>query len=204
MADRGVLVLFAPGAGAPSTSAWMQAWARRLASLGPVVTLDYPYALAGRKRPDPLPRLLAAHREALAAARQAHPGLPVVLAGKSMGSRVGCHLAAEDASAAIGLVCLGYPLVGQSGRVRDEVLLALRTPVLFVQGTRDPLCPLDHLQRVRRRMTARTALHVVETGDHSLEVTKAHTRTTGTTQAASDDAALAAIEPFVRRLKARR
>lgn len=195
MADR-ALVLFAPGAGAPSTSPWMQAWARRLAAVGPVVTLDYPYMLAGKKRPDPLPRLLAAHREALAAARAAHPGLPVVLAGKSMGSRVGCHLAAEDPAAAVGLVCLGYPLVGQTGKVRDEVLLALRTPALFVQGTRDRLCPLDHLARVRRRMKARTALHVVDTGDHSLEVTKAHTKATGTTQAAADEAALSAIQAF--------
>lgn len=200
MADR-VLVLFAPGAGAPSTSPWMQAWARRLGRLGPVVTLDYPYALAGRKRPDPMPRLLAAHREALAAARAAHPGLPVLLAGKSMGSRVGCHLAADDPDAAVGLVCLGYPLVGRSGKVRDEVLLGLRTPVLFVQGTRDPLCPLDHLRRVRRRMKARTALHVVEAGDHSLQVTKAHTRATGVTQEAADEAALAAIEAFVAGLR---
>lgn len=197
-------MLFAPGAGAPSTSAWMQGWRRRLERLGPVAALDYPYARAGRRRPDPLPRLLAAHREALAAATAAHPGLPVVLAGKSMGSRVGCHLAAEDPDAVAGLVCLGYPLMGVNGKVRDEVLLALRTPVLFVQGTRDRLCPLDHLARVRRRMKARTTLHVVETGDHSLEVTRAHTKTTGTTQAASDDAACAAIEAFVAGLRRRR
>ena len=33
---------------------------------------------------------------------------PVVLIGKSMGSRIGCHLALEEDVAA--LVCLGYPL----------------------------------------------------------------------------------------------
>lgn len=201
MAERAPLILFAPGAGAPSTSPWMQAWRARLARLGPVVTFDYPYMRAGKKAPDRLPRLLAAHREALAAARAAHPGRAVVLAGKSMGSRVGCHVVieelAEDPAAALALVCLGYPLVGVNGKVRDEVLLALRTPVLFVQGTRDRLCPLEHLARVRARMSAPTALHVVEAGDHSLEVTRAHARATGVDQAASDAAAFAAVRDFV-------
>jgi predicted alpha/beta-hydrolase family hydrolase len=201
VAERAPLILFAPGAGAPCTSPWMQGWRARLETLGPVVTFDYPYMRAGKKAPDRLPKLLAAHREALAAARAAHPRRPVVLAGKSMGSRVSCHLVveelAEDPQAAVALVCLGYPLVGVNGKVRDEVLLALRTPVLFVQGTRDALCPLEHLARVRRRMTARSALHVVETGDHSLEVTRAHTRATGVDQAASDLAALEAVRAFL-------
>ena len=61
-------------------------------------------------------------------------------------------------------------LRGRRGQLRDEVLVALRTPVLFVQGSRDALCPLAELEAVRARMSARTALHVVEGGNHSLEV----------------------------------
>lgn len=185
-------ILFAPGAGAPSSSAWLRAWAARLGRLGRVTTLDYPYQQAGRKRPDPLPTLLEAHRAAL---RAMDGEGPVVLAGKSMGSRVGCHLALEEEVRAV--VCFGYPLVGQNGKRRDEVLLALRRPVLFVQGTRDPLCPLPELAGVRARMAAPTALHVVETGDHSLIVTAGHTRATGRTQADEDEAALAAVDAFV-------
>lgn len=185
-------ILFAPGAGAPSTSPWMEAWAARLARLGRVVRLDYPYRKAGRRRPDPLPRLIAAHAAALD-----DLGPPALLAGKSMGSRVGCHLAVERPADVLGLVCLGYPLVGQSGKRRDEVLLALRAPVLFVQGTRDRLCPLDLLAEVRTKMSAPSALHVVETGDHDLRITKRHEREARTTQAASDAAVLAAIERFV-------
>src|SRR5512145_321110 len=106
------LILFAPGAGAPSTSPWMSAWAERLATLGAVVRLDYPYMRAGRRSPDRLPILVSAHRDALAGARGRRRG-PVVLAGKSMGSRVGCHLALEEQVDA--LVCLGYPLRGARG-----------------------------------------------------------------------------------------
>ncbi|HET6922335.1 MAG TPA: alpha/beta family hydrolase, partial [Anaeromyxobacteraceae bacterium] len=107
------VILLAPGAGQPSTSAWMRAWARRLEGLGEVFTFDYPYMLAGRRRPDRLPVLLESHRTALAAARAGRQG-PLVLAGKSMGSRIGCHLAAAE-PAVRALVCLGYPLVGRGG-----------------------------------------------------------------------------------------
>jgi hypothetical protein len=192
------LLLFAPGAGAPSTSAWMARWAARLAALGDVERLDYPYMRAGRRSPDRLPVLVAAHRAALAEARARHPG-PAVLVGKSMGGRVGCHAALEEPEGAIaGIVCLGYPLRGQRGQLRDEVLLALRTPVLFVQGSRDALCPLAELERVRERMTARTALHVVEGGNHSLEVGVRALAARGETQEDVDGRVLGAVAELVR------
>ena len=187
------LLLFAPGAGAPSTSPWMERWSARLATLGRVVRFDYPYQREGRKAPDRLPKLIEAHRDALAEARGRHR-VPVVLIGKSMGSRVGCHLAVED-GAVHALVCLAYPLVGQNGSVRDAVLLALRTPVLFVQGSRDPMCPGHPLTDVRARMTAPSALHLVEGGDHSLELTKR--ALAGRSQDDVDAAAFVAIAAFV-------
>ena len=187
------LFLFAPGAGAPSTSAWMQAWRARLGRLGTVVAFDYGYMKAGRKTPDRLPTLIAAHAAALASAREQTSG-PVILIGKSMGSRIGCHLSLETPVS--GLVCLGYPLVAaSSGAVRDEVLLALTTPILFVKGTRDPLCPLDRLAPVRAKMKARNEFHVVEGGNHSLEIPGG--KATRPAQAVSDAAVLAAIEAFV-------
>jgi uncharacterized protein len=191
--------LFAPGAGAPSTSAWMVAWRERLATLGDVQTFDYPYMRAGRKTPDRLPALLAAHRGALAEARAQAAG-PVTLIGKSMGGRIGCHLAleAEAGQQVAGVVCLGYPLrSGASGALRDQVLLALRRPILFVQGTRDPLCPLDLLQSVRAQMTAPSSLLVVEGGNHSLEVSAQRRRAAGETQLESDERVLAAIRDFL-------
>ena len=124
-----------------------------------------------RKRPDPLHRLIEAHRAALEELKRSHSG-PVALVGKSMGGRVGCHVALVERVEAI--VCLGYPLCGAGDRakLRDKVLTDLRTPILFVQGTRDPLCPLDLLDDVRKRMTAPSMLHVVDGGDHSLMVSK--------------------------------
>jgi len=60
-----LLFLFAPGAGAPSTHPWMRAWTERLATIGKVRTFYYDYMREGRRRPDPPPLLIAAHRHAL-------------------------------------------------------------------------------------------------------------------------------------------
>jgi len=166
-----LVFLFAPGAGAPSTHPWMQRWKQRLIQIGDVETFDYDYMREQRKRPDRLPQLIAAHRQALVEVRTKTSG-PIILIGKSMGGRIGCHLALEEK--VNGLVCLGYPLcaMGDRTKLRDQVLRDLRTPILFVQGTRDPLCPLDLLQTVRSQIAAPNSLHVVENADHSLIVRK--------------------------------
>ena len=163
--------LFAPGAGAPSSHPWMQRWKQRLTQIGDVETFDYDYMREGRKRPDRLPQLVAAHRRALAEVRTKTSG-PIILIGKSMGGRIGCHVALEEK--VNGVVCLGYPLCGGGDRskLRDQVLRDLRTPILFVQGTRDSLCPLDLLENVRSEMSAANFLHVIEGGDHSLLLRK--------------------------------
>jgi predicted alpha/beta-hydrolase family hydrolase len=196
------LFLFAPGAGAPSSSGWMRAWAKRLDALGVVRPFDYAYQRAGKKSPDKPAVLVATHRAELERCRAEHAG-PIVLIGKSMGGRIGCHVAVElaqaedSALAPAALVCLGYPLVAPRGAVRDEVLLALQTPVLFVQGTRDALCPLPRLAEVRPRMRAPNELHVVEGGDHSLVVAKGALREQGLTQDDVDGRVLDVIEAFV-------
>jgi len=187
------LFLFAPGAGAPSVSGWMRAWKGRLETLGVVRTLDYPYVQEGRRAPDRLPALVAAHRAALVEARRGHAG-PVFLIGKSMGGRVGCHVSLEEI--VDGVVCLGYPLRSPTGALRDEVLKAMRTRILFVQGTRDPLCPLDLLAEVRPRMSAPSTLHVVEGGDHSLTVRKRELKSAGLTQDDVDREILRVIASF--------
>ncbi len=191
------LFLFASGAGAPSSHPWMQNWKERLSEIGDVETFDYDYMREGRKRPDPLPQLIAAHRQALAKARNKHPYAVTILTGKSMGGRIGCHVSLTEK--VDGLICLGYPLcaMGDRTKLRDEVLRALATPILFVQGARDSLCPLDLLQSVRAEMKAPNFLHLVEGGDHSLRVPKRQLHTNDETQEHIDQQILKAITGFV-------
>ena len=188
--------LFAPGAGASSTHPWMQKWKEGLETIGAVTLFDYDYMREGRKRPDPPPQLIAAHRRALAQLREKTSGT-IFLMGKSMGGRIGCHVSLEEKVA--GVICLGYPLCGGGDRtkLRDKVLRELQTQILFVQGTRDPLCPLDLLNEVRKQMTATNSLHLVQGGDHSLRLTKRELEATGKTQNDVDQRILAAINKFV-------
>jgi predicted alpha/beta-hydrolase family hydrolase len=179
----------------------MQNWKQVLSKIGDIERFDYDYMRSGRKRPDPLPQLIAAHRAALKAAREKYQPKSTFLIGKSMGGRIGCHVSLEEK--VDGLLCLGYPLcaMGDRTKLRDEVLRALDTPILFIQGARDALCPLDLLERVRTEMKAPNFLHVVEGGDHSLRVPKRQLQAKGETQEDVNQRIFQAITAFVSKFR---
>jgi uncharacterized protein len=131
-----------------------------------VLTFNYPYMEAGRKAPDSQPVLLAAHR----AARDylsSKVGGPVVLAGRSMGGRMGTYLAAAS-EPALGLVLYAYPLhpPGRPDRLRAGHLVEVKAPMLFFQGTRDPLSRMELFEKYVRPLPA-TTVELLE-ADHSL------------------------------------
>ena len=86
----------------------MQRWRALLEEVAVVETFDYDYVREGRRRPDPLARLIEAHRGALARVR-ARQAEPIFLIGKSMGGRIGCHVSLVEPVA--GLICLGFHFV---------------------------------------------------------------------------------------------
>jgi uncharacterized protein len=135
---------------------------------------DFPYKAQGRSYPDRPPVLLAAWRGALDEALRRNAGLPVVASGKSLGGRMASMLAAEDGDrfAAQALVFFGYPLhaPGRTDQLRVEHLHAVTAPMLFIEGTADPLAKFDLIQDVVSRLAPRARLHVVEGGDHSFRV----------------------------------
>lgn len=174
MSEMTLRIVLAPAASMRADSAWMTTWAAHLAPLGRVATLDWPRGFA-------IPPLVAALSAAVPAGDE-----PLVIVGKSMGSRIGC-IAAESMGASA-VVAFGFPLVPPSGRVaeREAVLRAARVPMLFVTGDRDALCPLPHLERIRAEMSVPTWVHVVPGADHAMR------RRVG-----ADAACLAAIRAFL-------
>ena len=174
----------------------MKRYAQYLSKFGHVRSFDYPYMMAGKKRPDPPQVLIEAHRSELLSAKKQW-GPHVVLAGKSMGGRIGCHLALEEE--VLGVLCFGYPLngMGKSGALRDQVLFDLKVPACFVQGTRDTLCPLDLMKATLERRQGRSVLHVVESGDHSLVPTRTYLKETGITQEEQETETMLAVEKFL-------
>ncbi|EOY24991.1 Alpha/beta-Hydrolases superfamily protein isoform 1 [Theobroma cacao] len=197
------VVVFAHGAGAPSSSDWMIRWTKMLKkalNAVEVVTFDYPYISGGKRRAPPkAEKLVDFHSDIVKNAVSKYPGHPLILAGKSMGSRVSCMVAGREDIAASLIVCLGYPLKGMNGAVRDETLLQLTVPVMFVQGSKDGLCPLEKMEAVRKKMKAMSELHVIDGGDHSFKISKKHLQTKGSTQDEAEDAAVQATASFVSR-----
>ena len=175
-----VLVVLGHGAGAGMASEFMVAMASGLASAGArVCRFNFVYMERGRKPPDRQPVLEETFRSVAEEVGGIHPGLHLVLGGKSMGGRIASHLVASG-TRADALVFLGYPLhpPGRPDRIRAAHLAEVDVPMLFVEGTRDPFCPLDTLDEVRRGLRTRTDVLVIEDGDHSFKVRKSSGRTT--------------------------
>jgi len=190
-------VLLAHGAGGGQDHPWIGTVREGLARRGLfVMSFNYRYTEAGRKAPDRMPTLLAVHRAAADAMAQECDR--VVLAGKSMGGRVGSHLAGDGGWPAAGCIYFGYPLVpvGKSEPRPVDHLLSVAVPQLFFAGTRDRLSPPDLIEGVARSVPDGT-LEVVEDGDHSFKVPK---RAGKTNEAALDEVVATATAWIATRL----
>jgi hypothetical protein len=165
-------VLLAPGAGAGQQHPFMVAVRDGLAAAGyPTMTFDYSYMEAGRRGPDRPARLLEVHDAA--AERLATRYGRVALVGKSMGGRIGSHLAADSGFPSAGLVYLGYPLVpmGKGEPRPTSHLEQIAVPQLFVAGTRDRLSPPDLIRALSESLPD-SATAIIDEADHSLRVPK--------------------------------
>jgi uncharacterized protein len=170
-------MLLAHGAGAGQDHPWMTVMATALADHDLyVITFNYRYTEEGKRSPDRLPRLLEVHRAAADAV--ASRCAAVVLAGKSMGGRVGSHLVGDERWPAQALVYFGYPLVavGKSTPRPTDHLARIAVPQRFVSGTRDRLGPIDLIEEVVSGLPA-ASLRTVDEGDHSFKVPKSSGRT---------------------------
>ncbi len=186
----GSVVVLAPGAGTDLTSSVLRVVGRRVASRGhPVVVFNFPYAEAGRRRPDPPSRLERAYADVLEALAARFGSRPMIIGGRSMGGRIASRLAAHDPGRCRGLALLSYPLHPQR-RVRDtepvpahtlrtEHWPRLSVPTLFVQGDRDRLCDLDVLAREQTAhlRPGLVTTHAVAGADHGFAVRKRDPRT---------------------------
>ena len=175
--ERGPLLILAHGAGSDLTHPFMTDVARGLGEQGLYVCrFNFAYTEAGRKAPDRAPVLEETYLGVVEAVRGRRRRF--FIGGKSMGGRIAAHVAPRVAGLN-GLVFLGYPLhpPGRPDRLRDAVLRDAGVPMLFVEGTRDPFCPLGTLEPVLAEI-ADADLHVIEDGDHSFNVPRSSGRST--------------------------
>nr|XP_028584018.1 testis-expressed protein 30 [Podarcis muralis]XP_028584019.1 testis-expressed protein 30 [Podarcis muralis]XP_028584020.1 testis-expressed protein 30 [Podarcis muralis]XP_028584021.1 testis-expressed protein 30 [Podarcis muralis]XP_028584022.1 testis-expressed protein 30 [Podarcis muralis] len=98
----------------------------------------------------------------------------IFLGGRSMGSRAAASVirqADQDNDSFIqGLICLSYPLHRPKlhSKLRDEDLLSIKSPVLFVSGDTDEMCDKQLLDGVAVKMQAPKKIHWVEKANHSM------------------------------------
>lgn len=164
--DSGPTFLLAHGAGTDRTHRSIVGIQGALAERGVrVVTFDYPFTAAGRRRPDPAAVLLDCHATVASAVAAAYGG-PLVLGGRSMGGRIATMLVAAGHPAS-GIVLYAYPLhpTGKPDRLRVEHLPAVTAPMLFFQGSRDTLSRSDLFDRHVRPLPTATTVDV-EGADH--------------------------------------
>jgi len=110
-------------------------------------------------------------RRALAALRTAAPGVTrLFLGGHSYGGRQASILASESSGEASALLLLSYPLhpPRKPSEMRTAHFPALRTPVLFVHGTRDPFASSDEMAAALPLIAARTSVLSIEGAGHDL------------------------------------
>ena len=177
--------VFAHGAGAGMTHAFMAAFADGLAERG-VATLRYqfPYMEQGSKRPDAPKVAHAAVRAAVAEAARRLPGLALFAGGKSFGGRMTSQAQALQPLPGVrGLVFVGFPLhpAGKPSDERAAHLAGVACPMLFLQGTRDELAALDRLQPVLRGLGERATLVLLDDADHAFHVRARSGRTDAAT-----------------------
>jgi predicted alpha/beta-hydrolase family hydrolase len=168
------LYVFAHGAGAGMTHAFMAAVAAELAERD-IATLRYqfPYMENRSKRPDPPKVAHATVRAAVAEAQRRLPKLPLIAGGKSFGGRMTSQAqAAAPLAGVVGLAFLGFPLhpAGKPSQDRAQHLTDVKVPMLFLQGTRDALAALDQLEPVAKSLGQRATLRLFADADHSFHV----------------------------------
>ncbi len=185
-------IALAHGAGAAMDSPFMAAFADGLAGRGlRVVRFEFPYMAerraTGRKRP---PDRAAVLIETWTAVIQHFGADRLVIGGKSMGGRI-ASMVAEDAGV-LGLACLGYPFhpPGRPEKTRTEHLKSLKTPALFLQGTRDTLGNEDDVTGYA--LSPAIHLHWLEDGDHGFKPRKK----SGRTEAQNWEDAIEALSAF--------
>ena len=162
------------GAGANCKTPMLLAVAEAFEALGiAVLRCDLPFR---QQRPSgpPFPAQAGVDREGLRKAvefMQKRVEQCVFLGGHSYGGRQASMLVAENPELARGLLLLSFPLhpPNKPAQLRSAHFPNLRTPVMFVHGTKDPFGSVDELEAALALIPAEKWLLRVEGAGHDLK-----------------------------------
>jgi len=161
------------GAGSSANAPLLVALAETFSANGfTVLRCDLPYRQSrsyGPPGPGDAARDRAGLKNALGAVKKMVPSR-LFLGGHSYGGRQSSMLCAEDPALVSALLLLSYPLhpPRKPEQQRTQHLPDLRTPTLFVEGTRDPFGSIAEMERALKMISAKAKLLVVEGAGHDL------------------------------------
>jgi uncharacterized protein len=161
------------GAGSNCQAPLLIALAEAFADAGYIVLrCDLPYRQDrpyGPPGPGEARRDRAGLKNAITALKNVATGR-VFLGGHSYGGRQSSILCAEQPEEAPGVLLLSYPLhpPRKPDQLRTQHFFSLRTPALFVQGTRDPFGSIAELEQALKIIPGKTSLLPVEGAGHDL------------------------------------
>lgn len=166
-------LVFTHGAGGNAKAGLLAAVAEAFTDAGfTVLRCDLPFRQSrsfGPPRPSDAARDQAGLRNAVLAMRKLVSGR-VFLGGQSYGGRQATMLCAKEHDLAHGLLLTSYPLhpPGKPTQLRVQHFPELRTPALFVSGTRDPFGCIDEIQASIKLIPAKTRLVSADGVGHDL------------------------------------
>jgi dienelactone hydrolase len=102
-----------------------------------------------------------------------HENTRVALGGRSMGARAAVIAASHPDANVEAVILASFPMVGaQKGDSREQILLDLPEgiDVLFISGSNDSMCSMERLQRVVKKMKARSWIVEVQGADHGMSI----------------------------------
>jgi len=135
------IMILAHGAGAGMHHPFMITLSRSLSEAGiSTMRFNFPFMENKKGRPDAPAVAHQAIETAILKAQKLFPKLPLFVAGKSFGGRMTSqYLSTHPHDEIKGIVFYGFPLhpPGKPSIERAEHLKQVKTPMLFLQGTKD-------------------------------------------------------------------
>ncbi|HEY6767691.1 MAG TPA: alpha/beta fold hydrolase [Candidatus Sulfotelmatobacter sp.] len=166
-------LILAHGAGSNAQSPLLAALAGTFCDAGCcVLRCDLPFRQSrpyGPPGPGDGARDRTGLKNAVAAMKKVAAGR-IFLGGHSYGGRQASILCAEEPDIACGLLLLSYPLhpPRKPEQLRTQHFTNLRTPTLFVEGTRDPFGSIAEIEQALKLVRGNTKIVVVDGAGHDL------------------------------------
>ena len=169
------ILTLAHGAGADMNHVFMVTLAQLLAEKDiATMRFNFPFMENKKGRPD---TPVVAHQTietAINKAQKLYPDLPLFAGGKSFGGRMTSqYLSTHPDTSVKGAIFYGFPLhaPGKASIERAEHLKEVKTPMLFLQGTRDELAKWELIESVCKKLKTATLIKI-EGANHAFKAGK--------------------------------